>query len=349
MNRPTSLLPPLLVGVMLVAWLPPQAEAKSYSSGGGRSYSSSSRSSGSGSRSSSAGRRSFSPTTSSASRGASSSGNGKSFRSSSGRGYSSGSSREDSTRSYSSGKSYASGLDRGFSPGAGRGNTGASWSGKPGSAPNALTFDTEAARARKEETSRQAFSRFNEAQARAPDAPRQELTAPPAATSRSTSYGASSSRRTLYVPEAQTLSTRPIRIDRVFRPYYTRPVVIYQDPYGSFFWWWLLDRSLEDRALWAYHHRSTMDAARYQALLAQDAQLETRVRQLEAQQVAVDPKYVPPGLDPDLMYSDRYVQRAYHNRPTTLGRVSFWILAVPMALGLGGLLIWLVFLKRWSV
>src|SRR5207247_10840540 len=202
MNRPTSLLPPLLVGVMLLACLPPQAEANSYSSGGGRSYSSSSRSSGSGSRSSSAGHRSFSS--------ASSSGNGKNFHSSSGRGYSSGSSREDSTRSYSSGKSYASGLDRGFSPGAGRGNTGASSSGKPGSAPNALTFDTEAARARKEETSRQAFFRFNEAQARAPDAPRQELSAPPVATSRSTSYGAGSSWRTLYVPEAQTLSTRPL-------------------------------------------------------------------------------------------------------------------------------------------
>jgi len=77
--------------------------------------------------------------------------------------------------------------------------------------------------------------------------------------------------------------------------------------------------------------------------------LETRGRQLAAQQVTVDSKHVPPGLDPDLMYSDRYVQRAYHNRPTSLGRVSFWILAVPMALGLGGLLIWLVFLKRWSI
>ncbi len=72
-------------------------------------------------------------------------------------------------------------------------------------------------------------------------------------------------------------------------PTTSRPVVIYHDPYNSLFWWWLLDRSLDDRAWWAYHHRYDMDPARYQALVAQDQQLEARVEQLEAQQAPRDP------------------------------------------------------------
>ena len=56
------------------------------------------------------------------------------------------------------------------------------------------------------------------------------------------------SRRTVYVPDQETLLTRPARVETVFREYYTRPMVRYNDPYSGFFWWWLLDRSLEDRA-----------------------------------------------------------------------------------------------------
>jgi len=100
------------------------------------------------------------------------------------------------------------------------------------------------------------------------------------------------------------------------------------------FWWWLLDRSLDDRAWWAYHHRYDMDPARYQALVATDQQLQARVTELEAQQqVQRDPSYVPAGVDRDLMYSDQYVNRAYSNRRTTAGVLSFWLLAVPTAVG----------------
>jgi hypothetical protein len=125
--------------------------------------------------------------------------------------------------------------------------------------------------------------------------------------------------------------------------------VRYSDPYSSFFWWWLLDRSLDDRAHWAYHHRYDMDEGRYQALVQHDAALESHVRQLEAEQVPVEPNYTPPGLDRDLMYSDQQIQRAYSTRSTRAGRVSFWVLAIPTALGLGWFLVWLVFFKRWPV
>jgi len=91
-----------------------------------------------------------------------------------------------------------------------------------------------------------------------------------------------------------------------------------------------------------------MDPARYQALLAHDQQLEARVEQLEVQQAPRDPNYVPPGVDHDLMYSDRYVAQAYSNRPTTFGVVAFWLLGVPTALAVCGFFIWLIWFKRWQ-
>ncbi len=126
-------------------------------------------------------------------------------------------------------------------------------------------------------------------------------------------------------------------------------MVFYRDPYSNLFWWWLLDRSLDDRARWAYHHRYDMDEGRYQALVAHDAALEGRVQQLEAEQLPVQADYTPPGLDRDLMYSYRHVQLAYSTRPTPAGRAFFWLLAIPTAAGLGWFFIWLIFFKRWPV
>lgn len=92
-----------------------------------------------------------------------------------------------------------------------------------------------------------------------------------------------------------------------------------------------------------------MDPARYQALLANNQQLEARVQQLETQQaVQRDPAYTPTNLDRDLMYSDQYVNRSYSNRPTAAGRVAFWAFAVPTAIGASGFFIWLIWFKRWQ-
>ena len=132
-------------------------------------------------------------------------------------------------------------------------------------------------------------------------------------------------------------------------PYYSRPVVVYRDPYNSFFWWWLLDRSLDDRAYWAYHHRYDMDPARYDALVAHDRDLDRRIAELEAQQLPRNPNYVPPNVDRDLMYSDQYVARAHANRPTHSGNAIFWVLAIPAFVGMGAFFIWVIFFKRWQV
>ncbi len=95
----------------------------------------------------------------------------------------------------------------------------------------------------------------------------------------------------------------------------TAPVVVYHDPYSNWFWYWLLARDLDTRAYWAYNYRDQMDAARYRDLLAKDAQLEARIRELEAKKVVRDPAYVPPGVDDDLMYDDGFVEAAVNPQP----------------------------------
>ena len=331
-----------MLAALLVAAVPLSSEAKGYSSGG-HSYSSS----GSHSSSSSGGHSSYSSGGSSGSKS-----------------YSSGSTWSGGgSRSYSSGKSYSSGVDHLFTSHSG-GNGAGGGSGASGAAAtparksdagsSRFTYDSAAARAHKEETSRQDYSRFRDNQRSSsgtPDAtmPRNSASSyqgqpPPIIRN----YGGGSYRAPVYVPSANIIVTRPYRVQTFYAPYYSRPVIVYHDPYSSLFWWWLLDRSLDDRAYWAYHHRYDMDPMRYQSLLATDQQLEARVAQLEAQQAPRDPQFVPTGLDRDLMYSDNYVHRAYNTRPTAGGQVAFWVLGVPTALAFTGFFIWLIWFKRWQ-
>jgi hypothetical protein len=130
------------------------------------------------------------------------------------------------------------------------------------------------------------------------------------------------------------------------------PVVVYHDPFSNWFWWWLLTQDRDTRALWAYHHQRDMDEARYRDLLAKDQQLEARVRELEAKKVPRDPTFTPPGLDPDLMYDDGFVEAAVNPQPPppppdsrrTAG--AFW--RIVLILAVMAFLVWLVFIKRWG-
>ncbi len=338
-----------LAMVLLGAGLPDANGASGYSHSGHSysSHSSSSHSSSYGSgRSSGAGSRS------------SGGGGSKSFSSGSGKNYSSGSNWNSNNRKgYSSSKSYSSDSGKTFKSSSPRENApasaGAARQTRQDSSSSGFSFDTAAARARKEEASKSKFTEFKQSQTQPqrsgdtiarPDASSYRGQPPPIAPSRGGSY-----RRTVYVPDEVTISTRPIRIYNVYNSYRWRPWITYNDPYSSLFWWWLLDRTIEDRAWWAYHHRYDMDPARYEALMATDAQLQARVAQLEAQQAARDPNYVPSGLEGrDLMYSDQYVSRSYRNRPTAFGRIAFWVFGVPTACGLCAFFIWLIWFKRWQ-
>lgn len=147
--------------------------------------------------------------------------------------------------------------------------------------------------------------------------------------------------------------TREQRRRAVFPNPPPRPVVvIYQDPYSNWFWWWLLAQDLNTRAMWAYHHQSDMDAARYRDLLAKDAQLEKRIHELEAKKEPRDPTYAPPTLDPDLMYDDGFVEAAVNPQPppppSHSHRLARTVLKIILILAGMAFFVWLVFIKRWG-
>lgn len=154
-----------------------------------------------------------------------------------------------------------------------------------------------------------------------------------------------------------TYVTRETRIYSTYSPYYGRPAIVFGDPYNSFFWYWMLDRSLNERAMWAYHHQSDMDQARYKELLAKDAKLEAKIRELETQNKGVrDPGYVPNGIDPDLQYSDDFVDAAYNphtehdanNSSSGVGKVFFYIFMILLVGAAIWAVVWLVFFKNWK-
>lgn len=152
--------------------------------------------------------------------------------------------------------------------------------------------------------------------------------------------------------DAGRWATRQRRRREVYPNPPPAPVVIYQDPYSNWFWWWLLLQDRDTRAFWAYHHQSDMDAARYRDLLAKDQQMQTRIRELEAKQTPRDPTYAPPGLEPDLMYDDGFVEAAINPQPAPPPPASHRLMGAVwrIVLILAGMafLVWLVFIKRWG-
>lgn len=148
--------------------------------------------------------------------------------------------------------------------------------------------------------------------------------------------------------DQQKWVNRQMRQEQFYGTYYHRPVVVYNDPYPSFFWWWLLDRSLEERAMWAYNHRYDMDQARYQALLARDSQMESRIRQLEMRGTPRDTTYTPKGMETDLMYSNDYVDAVYNPHPTSSqsSPALGWLCCIFVILLFVGVIVYLVFFYR---
>lgn len=257
MNRRT------LISLVLTATLLTAANrawaGKGYSSGGGRSYSSGGRSSSS----SSSGSRS-----SSSSAGKSySSGGGRSFTSGGGSSSSGGSSSPSRAKSAPTGATPAStnSPTRSYTSSSGKTYS----SGTPAK-PVASTATQPSRGTRPQATYNDVFGRSRPLATNRPQAERLHTQLTPA-----------------------TFHSRPQREAQTYAPYLRRPIVYYNDPYHPYFWWWLMERDRHQRALWTYHHRPTMDQARYQDLLARDQALAAEVRDLETRGVARDPTFVP--------------------------------------------------------
>jgi hypothetical protein len=265
-----------------------------------------------------------------------------------------------------SGKSYSSG---GWSSPARRSGGYASPSGKsylPGNRPGGSVpsrgggFDSAAAESQRREESRAAFTKGKAPETTYTDSKGAVRPIDP------TDRRVEELRRQLDQAQWQN---RQLREREFYRDYYSRPVVVYHDPYSSAFWWWLLAQSAETRAQWVYNHQQVMDEARYRDLLAHDAQLEAQLRQLEARGVPRDPAAAPPGMQSDLMYSDSYVNSVYnpqpppgwqaapapapvflpHYSPAASFRHGLRVLLYALlVIGVLAFLTWLVFVKRWG-
>jgi len=384
----------LLVSLSLyLAHIPSADAGKGFSSGGsrgassGRSSSSAGRSYSSGSKSYSSGSKSYSSgNTSYSSGGKSYSSTSKSYTSSSGKNYSSGGSAgtsfspptaKNTTPGGSATKtSYSSPSGRSYSAGgSNRSGTNAPVVRPPSSRQPAVSYDKLAAAEQKKAESRAAYVQAQQ--------PLKTYT-PPKGDPKPIDPKDRQIEQLRADLDHQRWVNRQPREQTFYGAYYTRPLVVYNDPYSSFFWWWLLDRSLDQRAYWAYNHRYDMDDARYQALLARDAQLQARIKQLEDQSVPRDRTYAPPELkdNPDLMYSDDYVNAVYNPQPapvaapagtftsanysggfprsysggggggsggTALGRALFTMFLILLIAGFIWLGVWLVFCKRWNI
>lgn len=350
-----------------------RSSGRSYSSGSSSRPSSSSRSysPSSSSRSSSSSSRSYSPSSSSKSYSSTpKSSPSKSYTPSytpsskpTGKSYSSGSgnSGKSYTPSYTpnkptpapvasspSGRNYSGGTS--VPPNAG----GSSTSGQPPpkGKPTGSTFNSGMSTAAKKEESRQKYQ--------AATAPKPSYT-PPGPSGKSQPVKADS-------PHVQTVRrtvtheryvTYDNRASVFYGGYYGHPVY-YNDPFSPFLWGWIMSDAINShqRALWMYHHQYDMDSARYQAMLAKDAQLQAEINALKAQNLARDPNYVPPQMqeNPDVMYSKEFVDASYNPvavaEPSPSSGSIFWgamktVFWTLVAFSLVGVVIYFLFVKEY--
>ena len=84
--------------------------------------------------------------------------------------------------------------------------------------------------------------------------------------------------------------------------YYEKPIK-YQDYYTTYFWEWIQKRSLEEKALWAFHHQERMDKKRYDDFIKKDQRIEPMIDLLKRAEVKIDPHYKPNGIDEFMIYT----------------------------------------------
>lgn len=122
----------------------------------------------------------------------------------------------------------------------------------------------------------------------------------------------------------------------------------YNDYWSPFLNGYLLSSAINrtDRAAWVYHHRDSIDDARYQDLVTRDAGLAAQLEQMKLQNVQRDPGYVLPTMasDPDLMYSKGFVDSARRHGPPVWS-VAIWTLVVVVLVGMA---VWLLFIREWQ-
>ena len=171
----------------------------------------------------------------------------------------------------------------------------------------------------------------------------------------SPAYQQSTVRRTITHERYVTYENR---CGSFYGGYYNQPISPYYSTFQSnptiniWFWMWLMEKADQnERSNWVYNHRSQMSDAEYQALCQKDANLEARVKQLEASGTEQNPDYIPTALqdNPDLQYNSHFVKAAADdNTGPSFGTVCLWILGILAVLGAIGGLFYLCAVKEWK-
>lgn len=94
--------------------------------------------------------------------------------------------------------------------------------------------------------------------------------------------------------------------------YANRPLVIYNDPYSSNFFYHAMGSPWLH--LWMYHHMNSISAERRERMYQENADLKARVVALETAKTPRNESYVPDGMkdNSDLMYQKSYVEAVYN-------------------------------------
>lgn len=247
---------------------------------------------------------------------------------------------------------------------------------KPNSTkPTNVKFDSAANNARQQEESAKKF--------KAATTPKSEYKTPTGQTIaiNSNDTGVKTIRQNL---DPERYATRSTRVEHHYHNYYgdrygyyrTQPYVYVGGGYDSIFWYAMMDWSLERRAMWMYNHQNTINQQLYAEQLASNAQLRAEVEALKLRGQAVNPQYVDPEFtaDPDVMYSDDYVNAAYNPEPEPVvvatppivrhtpqrsvphvvpvqqsSGMGWILLYVFGGLGLTALFVYIVFIHDWKV
>lgn len=236
--------------------------------------------------------------------------------------------------------------------------------------PTNVKFDSAANNARQQEESAKKF--------KASTTPKSEYKTPTGQTVaiNSNDAGVKTIRQNL---DPERYATRSTRVEHHYHNYYgdrygyyrTQPYVYVGGGYDSIFWYAMMDWSLERRAMWMYNHQNTINQQLYAQQMADNAQLRAEVEALKLRGQAVNPHYVDPEFtaDPDVMYSEDYVNAAYNPEPEPVvstppvGRgivheqrvlvqssgMGWILLYVFGGLGLTALFVYIVFIHDWKV
>lgn len=93
-----------------------------------------------------------------------------------------------------------------------------------------------------------------------------------------------------------------------------------------------------ERDEWIYNHRDEIDPARYAQLQQQDADLDARLKALEASGKQRDPNYQVQGID-DLQYGDDAVQAVQPPSMSSIWPFPRWMNISLICIGIVGIVV----------